>query len=99
MTDPTRIELGIDGNCGFALWGRNLQEGQAEFVEIIQSENQRADQILAMETALNKLRIRLNRPNLGWFFGTLFEEACPVVICSGCGGVINPDWGKCARCE
>ena len=29
-----RAELGIDGNCGFALLGENLQEGEAEFVEI-----------------------------------------------------------------
>ncbi len=29
-----RAELGIDGNCGFALIGENLQEGEAEFVEI-----------------------------------------------------------------
>lgn len=29
-----RAELGIDGNCGFALLGPNLQEGEAEFVEI-----------------------------------------------------------------
>ena len=29
-----RAELGIDGNCGFALLGVNLQEGEAEFVEI-----------------------------------------------------------------
>ncbi len=27
-------ELGIDGNCGFALIGQSLQEGEAEFVEI-----------------------------------------------------------------
>lgn len=29
-----RAELGIDGNCGFALIGENLQEGEAEFVQI-----------------------------------------------------------------
>jgi hypothetical protein len=29
-----RAELGIDGNCGFALIGADLQEGEAEFVEI-----------------------------------------------------------------
>ena len=29
-----RAELGIDGNCGFARLGPNLQEGEAEFVEI-----------------------------------------------------------------
>jgi hypothetical protein len=29
-----RAQLGIDGNCGFALLGSDLQEGEAEFVEI-----------------------------------------------------------------
>lgn len=29
-----RAELGVDGNCGFAILGENLQEGEAEFVEI-----------------------------------------------------------------
>lgn len=29
-----RADLGVDGNAGFALLGENLQEGEAEFVEI-----------------------------------------------------------------
>jgi hypothetical protein len=29
-----RAEIGIDGNCGFALLGADLQVGEAEFVEI-----------------------------------------------------------------
>lgn len=29
-----RAELGIDGNCGFALLGEDLQVGECEFVEI-----------------------------------------------------------------
>lgn len=29
-----RAQLGIDGNCGFALLGGDLQEGESEFVEI-----------------------------------------------------------------
>jgi len=29
-----RAELGVDGNCGFALVGDDLQSGEAEFVEI-----------------------------------------------------------------
>jgi hypothetical protein len=29
-----RAELGVDGNCGFARLGPDLQEGEAEFVEI-----------------------------------------------------------------
>lgn len=26
--------LGVDGNCGFALLGPNIQEGEAEFIEV-----------------------------------------------------------------
>lgn len=29
-----RALIGVDGNCGFALLGENLQEGESEFVEI-----------------------------------------------------------------
>src|ERR1017187_4496114 len=29
-----RAELGVDGNAGFALLGENIQDGEAEFVEI-----------------------------------------------------------------
>lgn len=29
-----RATLGVDGNAGFALIGPNIQEGEAEFVEI-----------------------------------------------------------------
>jgi hypothetical protein len=29
-----RAQLGIDGNCGFALLGGDLQEGESEFIEI-----------------------------------------------------------------
>jgi hypothetical protein len=32
--DVLRAELGVDGNCGFALLGEDLQSGEAEFVEI-----------------------------------------------------------------
>jgi len=28
------MQLGVDGNCGFALLGDDLQSGEAEFVEI-----------------------------------------------------------------
>ncbi|PCJ24130.1 MAG: hypothetical protein COA96_10315 [SAR86 cluster bacterium] len=32
------VHLSIDGNCGCALLGVNLQEGEAEFVEIDEAE-------------------------------------------------------------
>lgn len=36
MADLPRAVLSVDGNCGCALFGENLQEGEAECVEIIQ---------------------------------------------------------------
>lgn len=32
--ETERATIGVDGNCGFALLGADLQEGEAEFVEI-----------------------------------------------------------------
>ena len=96
MTTPThpliekysRAELGIDGNCGFALIGPNLQEGEAEFVEIAQVDrstlpNTRHEQftgeienglklgakLCACKEALEKLRERLQAPELTYYFG------------------------------
>jgi hypothetical protein len=63
-----RAQLGIDGNCGFALLGENLQEGEAEFVEIEEprtSDNERQ----AAGIAFRKLQVRLNRPDLSYYFG------------------------------
>ena len=34
MSKLPRAELGVDGNCGFALLGDDLQSGEAEFDEI-----------------------------------------------------------------
>lgn len=34
MATLERAELGVDGNCGFALLGEDLQVGEAEFVVI-----------------------------------------------------------------
>jgi Protein of unknown function (DUF1653) len=31
---PSHILVGVDGNCGFAVYGANLQEGEAEFVQV-----------------------------------------------------------------
>jgi predicted nucleic acid-binding protein len=66
------IELGIDGNCAFALSREDLQSGEAEFIEI--DYNSYSDklvaELVAMKTALKKLRTRLNQPNLRWYHGT-----------------------------
>lgn len=84
-----RAELGIDGNCGFALLGPDLQEGEAEFVEIepvtvppaiteTRHEQFTCEHRLGLEhsaklraakSALQKLRDRLGRPDLSYYFG------------------------------
>lgn len=72
-----RAQLGIDGNCGFALLGEDLQEGEAEFVEIdydmkehhgrtvLRSTAER----MAAKAAFEKLKTRLDKPDLSFWFG------------------------------
>lgn len=67
-TEYGRAQLGIDGNCGFALLGENLQEGEAEFAEI-QRGREPDNQLAACKEALRKLRERLNLPHLSYCFG------------------------------
>jgi hypothetical protein len=68
-----RAVIGIDGNCGYALLGENLQEGESEFVEIDDVDDPRAASFelryysdewceaarTAARRALDKLRARL----------------------------------------
>jgi hypothetical protein len=61
-----KARVGIDGNCGFALLGDDLQEGESEFVEIEEPYDIDA-QRFACYLALEKLRVRLNMPLLSWF--------------------------------
>ena len=66
-----RAELGIDGNCGYALLGPDLQQGEAEFWEIKQpNTNETLAQCFACRIALQRLRDRLNLPQLSYYFGT-----------------------------
>lgn len=72
MTEPERAELGIDGNYGFALLGLNIQEGEVEFVEIPETDDASEDlpnELSACRTAFERLRARLKRPELSYFFG------------------------------
>lgn len=69
MIENRRIELGIDGNCGFALLGDDIHCGECEFVEIIDTGDQVNDQLLACKQALKKLRSRLSVDTL-YYFGT-----------------------------
>jgi hypothetical protein len=74
LADYGRAHLGIDGNCGFALLGPDIQEGEAEFVEIAPTREAAyhaplGDKLTACKSALQKLRDRLNLPNLSYYFG------------------------------
>lgn len=65
-----RAELGIDGNCGFALLGPNLQEGEAEFVEIESThESSYVNEQIAAKRAFHKLQARLGRADFSYYFG------------------------------
>ena len=62
-----RAQLGVDGNCGFALLGPDIQEGEAEFVEI--NSTCYGDERIACKIALQRLRTRLNLRHLNYYFG------------------------------
>ncbi|MCF4166377.1 hypothetical protein L2U69_12040 [Zavarzinia compransoris] len=58
-----RVLLGIDGNCGFALLGANLQEGEVEFVEVPPADGSRSlaeRQSWAATQAYRRLQKRLD---------------------------------------
>lgn len=60
MTRMRRAVLGIDGNCGYALIGVNLQEGEAEFVEIeTEAERGTSEWNRAASIACSKAFLRL----------------------------------------
>lgn len=56
-----RAEVGVDGNCGYALLGPNLQDGECEFVEVLYSpdESPYDSERRAWGEALSNLRNRL----------------------------------------
>lgn len=87
--DPTKAVIGIDGDCGFALLGEDLQSGEAEFqkidyattppvqipsdaseqeVEAARKTAQDGAKHFAAKTALEKLKARLNKPELEFEF-------------------------------
>lgn len=75
---PERAELGVDGNCGFALVGPNLQEGEAEFEEFVgdvkTSDGARQAKI-AINRAYTRLRVRLGHP-ISYFIGESHPDFC-----------------------
>jgi hypothetical protein len=61
-----RAVIGVDGDCGFALLGENIQSGEAEFVKIENDEFRKSNPIqwdinanIASRRALARLRGRL----------------------------------------
>lgn len=58
-----RAFLKVDGNCGCALLGANLQEGEAEFVEVAPRKDEplHEAEVRACWAALKKLKERLGR--------------------------------------
>ncbi len=83
-----RAELGVDGNAGFALLRENLQEGEAEFVEIDmpleaskdpnryhKSEWTRAAKI-ASNKAYHALKARLHPREFSYYLGTSHPDYC-----------------------
>jgi hypothetical protein len=64
-----KAPLGVDGNAGFALLGRDLQEGEAEFMVIEPFGLSPHDWACAAHLAFEKLKDRLARPDLGFYFG------------------------------
>lgn len=77
-TMTERAELGIDGNCGFALLGPNIQEGEAEFEEfsgdLHTTEGAKAAK-RAINRAYQRLKARINRP-ISYFLGESHPDFC-----------------------
>lgn len=68
-----RAELGIDGNCGFALVGADLQVGEAEFEEIRGTElnpdpTSAGAKKQAISRAFTRLKARIGKP-ISYYLG------------------------------
>ncbi len=66
-----RAELGVDGNAGFALLGENIQEGECEFVEVVQAKDEplHIAECRAATEAYKRLKERLGLPHLSYWIG------------------------------
>lgn len=73
-----RAELGIDGNAGFALLGNNIQEGECEFVEVVQQKDEplHVAECRAATQAYSKLKKRLGLEHLSYFIGESHPRYC-----------------------
>ena len=63
-----RARLGIDGNCGFALIGNNLQESESEFEEF-EGDIKTSDGVRNARLAINRAFTRLKKRvgNISYF--------------------------------
>lgn len=64
-----RAFIGIDGNCGSTLLGENLQEGEAEFVEIPAEDGVRTlhqREVWACNKSYQTLKNRLGLDHLSY---------------------------------
>lgn len=66
MSELPRATLCVDGDCGSALYGANIQEGECEFVKIEprQDEPLHEAQIRACWEAFRRLKDRIGIPDL-----------------------------------
>lgn len=75
-----RAKLDVDGNCGFALLGENLQEGEAEFEEIATKEpvgtiEWTRQAKLAINRAFTRLKARIDCP-ISYYIGDSHPDHC-----------------------
>lgn len=75
-----RAELGVDGNCGYALLGNNLQEGEAEFETVVcqRDEPLHKAEDRASRIAYARLKARLDPNNafLTYCLGVSHPKYC-----------------------
>lgn len=69
-----RAELGVDGNCGFALLGEDIQSGEAEFIAIqttapVGSSEWCRAASTAATTAYHRLKERLAPKQFSYYIG------------------------------
>ena len=71
-----RVELGVDGNQGFALLGGDLQEGYAAFHPVEYDVKRALEpgyisnaEVHAAKMAFNKLKTELGRDDLNYYYG------------------------------
>ena len=80
ITEHGRAELGVDGNAGFALLGSDIQEGEAEFVTVENSDPWRTKaraeaEGRAANKAYQNLKSRLGR-TFSYYIGPSHPRHC-----------------------